>query len=294
MRPCQFKYIAPASTAEICAALSCYGPDARLIAGGQSLAPLLNMRLVQPRVLVDLGRADELRSISRRDGMLAIGAGTTQRELEQSAVALEAVPILRTVLQHVGNVATRNRGTVGGSIAYADPAAELPLALLTLGGSVVARSAAGVRELSSAELFRGPFSTALHQDELLSEVRFPASAPRSAVQFEELTLRAAGESAIVAVMAALELRQGRCQSVRIGIAGVAETPLLVSQTAAELLIDSEPTPALLDAAARACTSALQPPDDLRASGTYKRRMAQTLVRRTLGRCWAELIQGAEL
>lgn len=287
MRPCPFKYIAPPSVAEICTELSRHGTDAKIIAGGQSLAPLLNMRLVQPRVLVDIGRADELRYIRRADDVLVVGAGTSQRDLE-CATELRAMPVLRTLLQHVGYVTTRNRGTVGGSIAHGDPAAELPLALVTLGGSVVVRSATGAREIASRDLFQGLFSTALRADELLSEIRFPIT-PRTAVaHFEELTLRATGESAIVAVLATVELRQGRCHRVQIGIGGVAETPVLVSPPAAELLIGSVPTAALLDSAARACTSALRPVDDLRASATYKRRMAQTLVRRVLERACAEL------
>lgn len=292
MRPCPFKYIAPPSVADICAELGRYGADAKMIAGGQSLAPLLNMRLVQPRVLVDIGRAAELRYIRQTDGVLAVGAGTSQRALE-CALELRAVPVLTSVLRHVGHVTTRNRGTVGGSIAYADPAAELPLALVTLGGSVVARSTAGTRELAACDLFQGPFRTALREDELLSEIRFPVTPRATAVHFEELTLRATGESAIVAVMAAFELRQGRCHSLRIGIGGVAETPVEVSLAAAELLIGAVPTPELLAAAARACTESLCPPDDLRASGSYKRRMARTLVRRVLERGYAELLKGYE-
>lgn len=293
MRPCSFKYIAPPTVADLCLALSSYGTDAKIIAGGQSLAPLLNMRLVQPRVLVDIGRADELRYVRHADDLLVVGAGTSQRDLE-CAAELRAVPVLSTVLQHVGHVTTRNRGTVGGSLAYADPAAELPLALVTLGGSVVARSTAGTREIDGRALFQRPFSTVLRADELLSEIRFPATPPTAAVYFEELTLRATGESAIVAVMVAVELRQGRCQRVEIGIGGVADTPLVASQAAAELLIGGVPTPALIESAARACTSSLRPIDDLRASGTYKRRMAQTLVQRAIERACAELQKGAQL
>lgn len=292
MRPSDFKYIAPPTVADICTALSYHGTDATIIAGGQSLAPLLNMRLVQPGVLVDIGRADELRYVRQTDAALVVGAGTSQRDLE-CAAELRAVPILKTVLQHVGHVTTRNRGTVGGSVAYGDPAAELPLALVTLGGSVVARTTTGARQIAGRDLFQGPFSTILRADELLSEIRFPITPRTTAVHFEELTLRATGESAIVAVMAAVELWQGRCQRIEIGIGGVADTPLVVSQAAAELLIGSVPTPALLEAAARACTSTLDPADDLRASGTYKRRMAQRLVLRVLERACAELTKGSQ-
>jgi carbon-monoxide dehydrogenase medium subunit len=293
MRPSHFTYVAPSSVAEVCAELASFGTDARLIAGGQSLAPLLNMRVVRPRVLIDVGRAEELRYIHRRNGLLAVGAGTSQRELERDPL-LRAVPVLADVLKHIGSVPTRNRGTVGGSIAYADPVAELPLALITLDGSVTARSTQGTREIAGRELFRGPFTTALAQDELLTEVRFPVTGSQMAVQFEELTLRAYGDSAIVAVMVVVELQNDRCERVEIGLSGVADRPLLVSQPAAEVLVGSTPTAALLDAAAQACTSSLTPLDDLRASGTYKRRVATTLVRRTLERAFADLMKGKQL
>ncbi|HEY0605380.1 MAG TPA: FAD binding domain-containing protein [Herpetosiphonaceae bacterium] len=293
MRPSHFTYVAPSSVAEVCAELAGFGADARLIAGGQSLAPLLNMRLVRPRVLVDIGRAEELRYVHRRKELLAVGAGTSQRELERDPL-LKSVPVLATVLKHIGSVPTRNRGTVGGSIAYADPVAELPLALVTLDGSVTARSTRGTREIAGRELFCGPFTTALAQDELLTEVRFPVTGNHTAVQFEELTLRAYGDAAIVAVMAVVEMQNDRCERVEIGLSGVADRPLLVSQAAAEVLVGSAPTAALLDASAQACTSGLNPPDDLRASGAYKRRVATTLVRRTLERAFADLMKGKQL
>jgi aerobic carbon-monoxide dehydrogenase medium subunit len=293
MRPARFMYVAPPSIAEICAELSRLGPDARIIAGGQSLIPLLNMRAVRPRVLVDIGRAAELRYVRRDDDVLAVGAGTSQRELERDPL-LRSLPVLATVLRHIGTVPTRNRGTVGGSLAYADPVAELPLSLLTLGGSVVVASSAGTREIAARELFRGPFSTALAQDELLIEARFPLMSQTRAVQFEELTLRAHGDAAIVAAMALVELSGDRCERVAIGLSGVADRPLLVTQPAAELLVGTQPTAELLDAAALACTEALQPADDLRASGVYKRRVARTLVRRTLERAFADLTKGKEL
>lgn len=292
MRPSHFTYVAPSSVAEVCAELASFGADARLIAGGQSLAPLLNMRIVRPRVLIDIGRAEELRYIHRRNGVLAVGAGTSQRELERDPL-LRAVPVLADVLKHIGSVPTRNRGTVGGSIAYADPVAELPLALVTLNGSVAVRSTRCTREIAGRELFRGPFETALAQDELLTEVRFPVTGNKTSVQFEELTLRAYGDSAIVAAMVVVEMHGDRCEHVEIGLSGVADRPLLVSLPAAEILVGSTPTAALLDAASRACTGALNPPDDLRASGAYKRRVATSLVCRTLERACADLLKGKQ-
>lgn len=275
MKPAAFEYIAPDSLAEVCGALAQYHSDAIVLAGGQSLLPLLNLRLVRPRVLVDIGRIQELQYVRTTDGVLHVGAGTTQHDLEFHP-ALEQLPVLRTVLRHVGYPTTRNRGTVGGSLAYGDPTAELPLALVALGGSVTAHSSNRVREIHGRDLYRAPFATALRDDELLTEARFPLPTAGVRVEFSQIDFRR--RAIKLTALVAAQVVNGQCESLDLALTGIAETPLLLSQQASEVLRGSAPTPAAIKEAVRRCTTALTPNGDRYGSAEYKRRITAHLLR----------------
>ena len=178
MKPPPFEYYDPASLEEAVELRAELGPEAAILAGGQSLVPMLNMRLARPSALIDLNRIPELAYVRREDGGIAVGAMTRHRELELSEEAYAVNPLLRDALRHVAHTIVRNRGTVGGSIAHADPAAELPAVLVALGGRVVATGRSASRTIPAEELFEFHFTTALRPDEILTEVWFPSSACR--------------------------------------------------------------------------------------------------------------------
>lgn len=279
MKPAAFEYVAPVELGEACEQLVLHGEDAAVLAGGQSLLPLLNRRLARPAALVDIGRIPSLRYVREDGDFLAVGAATTQRELELDP-ALDRLPALRTVLRHVGHVVTRNRGTVCGSVALAAPGAQIPLALLTLGGTIVAVSSTGRRELRAAEFFRGPFTTALGAGEIISEVRFPIGSGCERAAFEQIGSHQYPE---LGVLATARIESNACAAISVGIAGAAPTPVVLSGLAEDVLAGSVPTDASLDEAAARCVSALAPAGDLHGWAPYKRRVASVLLRRALGR-----------
>ena len=180
MKPAAFDYVRADSAAEAVALLAEYGEDARILAGGQSLMAILNMRLAAPRVLVDIHRVTDLAAIAVRDGRICVRAAATQAMLGRHAGLADSAPLVAQALPHLGHFQTRNRGTVCGSVAHADPSAELPLCLATLGGEVVLRSQRGARTLPAREFFAGMLQTARGADELVEEVRFPAAQPEAA------------------------------------------------------------------------------------------------------------------
>lgn len=279
MKPAAFEYVAPVELGEACEQLALYGEDAAVLAGGQSLLPLLNRRIARPVALVDIGRIPSLRYVREDRDCLAVGAATTQRELELHP-ALDRLPALRTVLRHVGHVVTRNRGTVCGSVALAAPGAQIPLALLTLGGTIVAVSSAGRRELRASEFFRGPFTTTLGAGEIISEVRFPLGSGSEGVAVEQA---GSHQYPDIAVLAIAHTEGNACVAVSVGVAGAAPTPVVMSELAEEVFVGRVPNEASLDEAVARCVSALAPTGDLHGSAPYKRRVARVLLRRALGR-----------
>lgn len=254
MKPARFEYRRAESVEE---AVSLLGDDAKPLAGGQSLVPLLNMRILRPSLLVDLNRVPGLDMIDEWDGGLRVGALVRQSDLERSPLARARCPLVVEALAHVGHFVTRNRGTVGGSIAHADPAAELPLVLVALGGSVVAQGPHGRRTIPAEEFFVTHYTTALAPDELVVETHWPA-APRFA--FEELTLRR-GDFALT--MAAVALRD---DGVRVAVGAVTERPTLVDGEAA--------------------AAAIEPVGTVHASADYLKRMTAVVVRRAIERAAA--------
>jgi CO/xanthine dehydrogenase FAD-binding subunit len=280
VKPAAFVYARPSSLEEATALLTEQGGDAQILAGGQSLLPMLNLRLARPRVLVDIARLAELRTVGWDGDELRVGATTSQRDLECHG-DVDRLPVLRSAIGHMGSVATRNFGTIGGAIALADPVAELPVSLVTLGGTVTARSERGVRQIAGRELYRSYYTTVLEPDEILTEVAFPALAPGQAAAFDEITVRHWGDPTLVVAMATATLTGGRCSQVDVGLGGVADTPLLVSAAAESVLGGVDPSDATLDAAAEAVADSLDPSSDVHASAAHRRRLARHLTRRVL-------------
>jgi 2-furoyl-CoA dehydrogenase FAD binding subunit len=218
MKPRRFDYVRPDSADEAVAVLAEYGEDASVLAGGQSLMAMLNLRLAEPAVLIDIASLKELDYIRVAGNMIEVGAAVTQNRLKDWPELAGKLPLLAAALPFVGHFQTRNKGTVCGSIAHADPSSEIPLVLATLGGEVVLRSHRGARVLSAADFQRGTLTTAREPDELVMAVRFPVQ-PTARVAFREVARRH-GDFAIIAVAACVE--DG--DTVRIGIGGVADRP----------------------------------------------------------------------
>ena len=283
MKPAPFAYHRPATLDEALTLLAEHGGEAKPLAGGQSLIPAMNFRLARPAVLVDLNRVAELGYVrAGRDG-LQIGAMTRQRAVERSEAVRSAAPLLAEAMPFIAHPQIRNRGTVGGSLAHADPAAELPAVMLALEARFRARGPQGERWIPAGEFFTGILETALGPDELLLEVAVPKSPARTGYAFAELARRR-GDYALVGVAARVTLdRRGRCQAARITLFSVGDGPVLATAAAA-MLDGQEPSPEAMRAAADAAAQRdIDPPSDIHASAAYRRRLAAVLTRRALQR-----------
>lgn len=279
MKSPPFTYHAAANTEEAIALLAEHKDDARVLAGGQSLVPLMNFRLARPAHLVDINRVTELNYIRMADGALAIAAGVRQSALEHSAEAAQRTPLLVEAVKLVAHPPIRHRGTVGGSLAHADPAAELPTAALALGGEMVLAGSGGERTVPVADFFQGPFTTATAADELLTEYRAPVWPAGTGHAFLELS-RTHGNFAVVGTAALLHIDGDRVDRIAIALCGVAGTPVR-AQAAEERLQGEAPSADLLESAAEAAAAALAPPSDIHGSADYRRKIAKVFVRRTL-------------
>jgi carbon-monoxide dehydrogenase medium subunit len=273
------EYEAPTTVDEAAGLLAEYQDEASVLAGGQSLIPLLALRLARPAVLIDINGVAELSGISRVNGSLAIGAMTREYMAEESAAVAEAAPLLAAALPLIGHEAIRNRGTIGGSLAHADPAAELPAVALALGAEFVVRSASETRVIAAADWFQGYLATARRPDEILTEVRFPKAAPGTGAAFEEVARRH-GDFAIVGLAAQLTLENGVISDARLAFSGVADVPARATD-AEDLLKGQRPSEELFAEAAQVATAGIDPPADLHGSGEYRKKVAATLVRRGL-------------
>jgi CO/xanthine dehydrogenase FAD-binding subunit len=255
-------------------------PDAKLLAGGQSLVPLLNMRLSRPTALIDLGSLTELQEIIPVHGGIRLGAMVRQREAELSAVVADACPLLVEALRLVAHPQIRNQGTIGGSLAHADPAAELPAAVLALDGVLHATGPEGERTIAAHDFFQSYLTTALDVSEVLTDVTLPVQGPQSRWSCREVTRRP-GDFPLCGAATVLRLDQrGRLADVRVALFGVADRPVRATASEAELE-GAEPTDDVLAAAAAAASAGLSPMSDIHATATYRRRLAAVMVRRTL-------------
>ena len=256
------------------------GEDAKILAGGQSLMPLLSLRLARPSVLVDLGRVQGLDQVIERNGTVSIGAMARERAVERSAVVSEKVPLLSAALPLIGHPAIRNRGTVGGSVAHADPAAEIPAVALALEAEMVIRSAArGERRVPATDFFQGFFTTALEPDEALVAICFPVASPGSGVAFVEAARRH-GDFAMVGTAVVVNTGDGRITGARIALIGVADTPLRRPE-AERALLGAEIGSAPFDEAAAAAVEGLAPASDIHGTSAYRTHLARVLTRRAL-------------
>ena len=275
----EVEYEAPTTVAEAVDLLAEHGDEASVLAGGQSLIPLLALRLARPAVLIDINGIDELSGVSVIDGRVAIGAVTREYVAEESGTVADALPLLAAALPLIGHEAIRSRGTIGGSLAHADPAAELPAVARALDAEFVVRGPSGMRVIPAAQWFEGYLTTARRPDELLVEVRFPAAGPDTGASFEEVARRH-GDFAIVGLAASLVMSGGVIGEARLAFAGVSDVP--VRATAAEdLLAGQAPSAELFDEAARRATEDLDPPGDLHGSPDYRKTVAAAVVRRGL-------------
>lgn len=287
MKPAPFAYLAPETLDEALELLTLHGEEAKPLAGGQSLVPAMSFRLAQPAVLVDLGRIPGLTGIEETGEGLRIGAMTRQRAVERSPLVARLAPLVAETLPSVAHPQIRNRGTFGGSLAHADPAAELPAVARVLGARFRLVSNRGERWLDADDFFTGLFETALEPGELLCDVVLPSLPAGSGWAFEEMARRH-GDYALVGVAATVRLARGSLVGARIGLLSVGEGP--VRSVAAEKLLEgASPNASLFESAAAAVADSIDPPSDLHASADFRRHLAKVLTRRVLDRASARAL-----
>ena len=285
MKPAPFSYVRPMTVEEALSALAQRGGEAKVLAGGQSLIAMMNLRLLKPRCLVDISRVAALDYIRHDNGMLAIGALTRLSAMEMSPLVAQHCPLMTEAIQHIAHRPVRNRGTVGGNLAHADPTSELPAVAVATDATFVARSAKGGRTILAADFFVGHLTSALQVDELLIEVRVPPS--RSAGQgwsFMEVSPRK-GDFALVGVAATLQVKDGTCQAARLVYSGVAGRAQRVPE-AEQALVGRTADEAAFRAAASIASQRVQPPSDFHATAAYRRDLVHVLTRRALAQALA--------
>ncbi len=279
MKPPPFEYAAPETIEEISALLAEYGDEARIIAGGQSLMPLLALRVVRPTVLIDIGRVSALDGWRQENGILRVGANLRQQDLLEDEDLKSALPLCAEAAPQIGHPATRSRGTIIGSICHADPAAELPVCALALGALMTVRSADGERQIAAADFFDGALSTAVSDEEFVPEVHIPLPDVLTGFAFCELSRRH-GDFALVGVGCSASLdTDKRIVTARVGIGGVDDTPLCfdLDSAAKEQISDGQS----VGDVAESIASQLDPGTDLHATSDYRRAMAALLIDRAL-------------
>jgi len=283
VKPPPFEYRVAKSVEAAVAMLADAGGEAKVLAGGQSLVPMLNFRLLWPAILVDINRIPGLAYINEGANAIRVGALTRHHQLETSPVIAAQLPVLSAAMAHVAHLAIRNRGTIGGSLTHADPAAELPMIALLLDATISVSSPKGGRTIAARDFFLGALSVALEADELVTEVAFPKLPDRTGWGFEEVSRRH-GDFALAAVGTTLTVSAGKISQARIAVAGVDERPIRASGAEA-LLRDSALDPKLLDAARDAVRTGVNPNSDLHASADYRRHLVGVLSERALNAAW---------
>jgi len=281
MKPVPFEYHRPASLAETFDLLDRYGDDGRLLAGGQSLVPALNLRLAAPRAVIDINRIPDLDAIRVTADGLVIGALARQEALERSPLVREHAPLIASALPHVGHSAIRTRGTIGGSLALADPAAELPACAVALGATIRAGRRGGTRDIPADEFFRGIYTTALAPGEIVTEILVPRPAAGWRWGFDELARRH-GDFALAGVAAAARVESGVVAESRLVFFGVGTRPVRARRAEAALAGGRADAEALA-AAGRALDADLDPPGDVHGSPALRRHLARVLLARVVGR-----------
>jgi len=281
MKAAPFDYVRAESADAAIAALSEHGEDAKVLAGGQSLLPMMALRLARPSVLIDIGRVGQWAGVDLEDGQVRVGATTTHTALGRDPVVARHVPLLASVVPLIAHDAIRNRGTVGGSLAHADPAAELPAAALLLDATLVAEGPAGRRRIPAGEFFLSYLTTALQPDEVLVAMHIPVNGAASGGAFREVSRRS-GDFAVCGAGATVTLDEsGRVDRARLAFIGVDSTAVR-ARDGERAIEGTDGDAAAVTAAADAAVSELHPHDDLHASGAYRRHIARLLAGRVLG------------
>jgi carbon-monoxide dehydrogenase medium subunit len=280
MKPPPFEYVAPRNTDEAVALLAQYGDRAKVLAGGQSLVPLLNFRLAQPEMLVDVNRIAELAYVRSIDSNVAIGALTRQHTLERDDAIRARLPIVAEACRLIGHLPIRHRGTVGGSLAHADPASELPAVMVALEAEMTASRKGSRRVLPADQFFTGIFSTALAPDELLTDIRVPNLPPRTGSAFVEIARRA-GDFALVGAAVLITLdADGRVTRARLALCGAGPTPVRARE-AERVLVGERPDGRALDDAIEKMAAATDPPGDIHASAAFRKKLARHVGRQAI-------------
>jgi CO/xanthine dehydrogenase FAD-binding subunit len=283
MKPAAFEYVVAESIESAVAALAQAGGDAKIIAGGQSLVPMLNFRLLRPAILIDINRIPDLAYVREDEDAIRIGALTRHHQLETSAVIARHFPVLREAMTHVAHLAIRNRGTIGGSLSHADPAAELPMLATLLDAELRVVSSTGARTVAARDFFQDALSVDLAEDEIVTEVVLPKLPPRTGWGFAEVARRS-GDFALAAVAVTLTRRDDAISEARIAMTGVAPTPRCVPQAEA-LLVGQRVDCAIIKQVVALVRAAAEPQTDLHASADYRRHLVGVLAGRALAAAW---------
>lgn len=282
MKPPAFSYAAAHSIDEAVTLLSRHGDACRVLAGGQSLMPMMNLRTLRPSVVIDIARIEELGCWRTVGKEIVIGAMVRQKRLETDQQLRESLPLLASAVRSIGHAATRSRGTIVGSLCHADPAAELPVCAVAMNATLVLQSERGERTVSADRFFTGLFSTARREDELVTAVRFPILPAGTVTAFEEISRRQ-GDFAMVSVACTARLNaDGTIRTLRLVFGGVSDMPVRVRE-AEDSLIGSKPDRARLTETGRIVSAALSPYDDLQATSNYRKAVAAVLMERALQR-----------
>jgi carbon-monoxide dehydrogenase medium subunit len=285
VKPAKFEYHAPASVEEALRILERYQGEARVLAGGQSLVPMMNFRLATPAAIVDLNRVAGLAEVGEANGVVTIGAMVRQRRIEFAPVIAEKLPLLSAATRWIGHLPTRTRGTIGGSIAHADPAAEIPMILQVLEGEVVVRGPQGERRIAASDLFLAPLTTSLAADEIITEVWFPTMPPGACHAIEEFARRR-GDFAIAAISVMLVRDGERCTMARLATAGIG--PVTVRLRDAEAILEERGLgDAAIAAAAEKAAELVEPMSDQHGSADYRRHLTGVLTRRAVHKAITE-------
>lgn len=287
MKASAFSYARATSVVNALELLVAHGDKAKVLSGGQSLMPAMNLRLISPELIVDIGGLVELQGIAVRGDVLTIGALTRHVDLARSPEITAHAPLLTKVIAHVAHPAIRNRGTLGGSLSHADPASELPACMLALNATMIARDQAGERRIAATDFFKGIYETALLAQDLLVAVELPVAQKKSAHFFYEFARRH-GDYAITGLAAQATVEDGIFTDLRLGYFAVGDRPILAK--AAQTLVNVAVTPAVLSAAMAALSEELDPQDDQQASAPMRRHLAKVL----LARCASVLLGRPDL
>jgi carbon-monoxide dehydrogenase medium subunit len=279
MIPAAFEYLVPRSLDEALAALTQHGDDAKILAGGQSLIPAMRFRLAAPSVLIDINHLSDLEYVRAENGHLAIGALAREHALEHSAELARDFALLHDAARVIADPLVRNRATVGGNLAHADPANDHPAVMLAYGADVLARGPGGTRTIPIDDFFLGLFETALSPDELLTEIRIPRPGAGSGGAYLKQE-RKVGDYAVSAVAVQLTMQGGRCTAARVALTNVNPVPMR-SAGAEAALIGNELTAEVLEAAGRAAADECDPSADLRGSVEYKRDLTRVIAKRAI-------------